>query len=141
VFLYYISLLFPLFFFLASFSSIQKNLAILAIRHLSSHISCFSHFFLSSYFYPGMAPSTNANIVVVTVKPRWFRHAVEALQDYKSLNRSKDLIQQSRKFDAYKTKLRSLIVALQEQHEAASKMNKVRMKVCLIPPLLLEKVA
>jgi hypothetical protein len=36
----------------------------------------------------------------------------------------------SRKFDVYKKDLRALIEALQDQLDAASKMNKARVKVC-----------
>ena len=73
----------------------------------------------------------------MTTKLRLFRRCLEAFQDYKSENRNKDLVVMSRKWDTYKKELRTLIVALQDQHDASSKMNRARMKVStyLITPM------
>ena len=66
----------------------------------------------------------------MSTKPRIFRQVLEACQDYKSVNRNENLVEVSRKFESYKKELRALIMALAEQHTAASEMNKARVKVC-----------
>jgi len=65
----------------------------------------------------------------MTTKPRIFRQCVDIIYDYESVNRNKDLVHLSRKFDEYKKHLRALIEALEEQHDAALKMNHAKMKV------------
>jgi hypothetical protein len=65
----------------------------------------------------------------MTKKRRVFRQVLEALREFQSSNRNPQLVVMSKTFDTYNSKLREMIIALQEQHSASAALNKARMKV------------